>query len=66
MEEDVEEDVMEIAKYLHRKYEHTAKKVGWKTQEGTSVRFEELPEDNKQVMIEVAQNLLRDYDVNGE
>lgn len=58
-----EEDIEELARYLHRKYEHIAKKVGWKTQEGTSVRFDELPEENKQVMLELASNLINDYDI---
>ena len=45
----------ELAEWLHDTYERLAKQVGWKTQDGTSVKFEDLPEKNKSVMLRLAQ-----------
>lgn len=45
----------ELAEWLHDTYERLAKQVGWKTQDGTSVKFKDLPEKNKSVMLRLAQ-----------
>lgn len=57
------DDVERVARYLHNEYEDIARKVGWETQEGTSVRFHELPPENREVMVGLAAALLRDYDI---
>ena len=50
----------ELAEWLHNTYERIAKQVGWKTQEGTSVKFNDLPEKNKSVMLRLAQAIQLD------
>ena len=44
-----------IAEMLHNKYEEEAKRVGWKTQESCQVKFKDLPEKNKEVMLAIAE-----------
>lgn len=50
----------ELAEWLHDTYERLAKQVGWKTQDGTSVKFKDLPEKNKSVMLRLAQGIQLD------
>jgi len=50
----------ELAEWLHDTYEKLAKQIGWKTQEGTSVKFDDLPEKNKSVMLRLAQAIQLD------
>ncbi len=45
----------ELAEWLHDTYEAIAKEKGWKTQESTQVKFKDLPEANKSVMLNLAQ-----------
>lgn len=54
---------LELAMFLHRAYEEAAEKNDWETQDGTSVEFEELPEENQQTMIDVASAVLQEYEV---
>lgn len=56
-------DRQELAEWLHNEYEDIAVEVGWETQDGTSVPFDELPDDNKQVMLKLADRLLTVYDI---
>jgi len=49
----------ELAKFLHQRYEHHAKRLGWSTQAQCQVAFEDLPKANREVMLSVAQDLLR-------
>ena len=58
----VKMDKRELAEWLHNEYEEIAVEVGWETQDGTSVPFDELPEDNKQVMLKLADRLLTLYE----
>lgn len=44
----------EIARMLHEVYETNAKVVGWKTQKECRVRFQDLPESNRLVMLRMA------------
>jgi hypothetical protein len=48
----------EIAVMFHDYYEKIAKEVGWKTQDGCGVPFNNLPDKNKQVMLKVADKVL--------
>lgn len=45
----------EIAKSLHDYYELVSKSNGWQTQKETQVKFENLPEANKRVMINMGK-----------
>lgn len=47
----------QIAEWLHKVYEEEAEAVGWKTQDGTSVEFENLPEKNRETMLNVAERI---------
>lgn len=51
-------DKLELAKWLHDNYEEVAKTKGWNTQESCKVEFDNLPDDNKSTMIEIADRLL--------
>lgn len=50
-------EVYGLARWLHEQYEEIAADVGWDTQEGTSVDFDELPHKNRDVMIRMAMRL---------
>lgn len=50
-----------LAKLMHNVYEAKAKKVGWKTQESCRVEFDDLPEENKNTMLAVAEAILKEY-----
>ncbi len=47
-------DVYNLAEFMHNKYEVFAKEAGWKTQESCQVKFNDLPEKNKEVMVKMA------------
>ena len=47
-----------LAEWMHDEYEKIAKEKGWKTQESTRVKFQDLPEKNKEVMMEIATRLI--------
>ena len=49
-----------IARSFHDRYETLADKHGWKPQESTRVAWEDLPEQNRTLMIEVVRTLLSD------
>ena len=44
-------------------YEEIAVEVGWETQDGTSVPFDELPQDNQDVMLQLADRLLSNFKI---
>lgn len=47
-----------LAEWMHDEYEKIAKETGWKTQESTQVKFQDLPEKNREVMLEIARRLI--------
>ena len=51
---------VEIAKAFHETYETLAPRFDYKTREASAVPWEEVPEQNKQLMIAVVYNLLQD------
>ncbi len=53
-------DVKELAVFMHDEYERISKKIGWDTQDKCKVEFDDLPDENKQVMISMAFSLI-DY-----
>ena len=54
----------ELAKRFHDVYEKFAVEYGWKTQEQCQVEFEDLPKENRDLMVavvsEVCADLIRD------
>ena len=57
-----------IAEQLHNKYEELSKKEKWITQRTCQVGFKDLPEENKRVMLGLADFVLRlrkakDYEI---
>ena len=44
----------EIARLLHDEYEKAAKEEGWHTQKRCRVKFNDLPDANKRVMLRIA------------
>jgi hypothetical protein len=55
-----ETQVEAIAHAFHDSYEKQADEHGWQTQESTRVAWEDLPEQNRTLMIAVVSDLLRD------
>jgi len=53
----------ELAEWLHDSYEESAKIIGWDTQEKCKVPFDELPNMNKLVMLEMAHKLKQKFDI---
>ena len=51
-------DEVMLAEWMHDTYEEISKEKGWSTQEDCRVLFDDLPEKNKEVMLEVAGRLL--------
>lgn len=47
-----------LASLFHRSYEFHSKNEGWETQENCRVQFEDLPEENKKVMILVCGEII--------
>lgn len=55
---DYENNRYAVAEYLHNTYERLAKDVGWKTQKSCRVKFSELPEANRKVMLGMADAII--------
>jgi hypothetical protein len=54
------QQVTAIARAFHDRYEALSGQHGWETQERTRVAWEDLPEENRSLMIAVVRELLRD------
>jgi len=52
--------VVQIAKAFHERYEALAPSHGWDTQERSRVAWEDLPEENRGLMVSVVSALLAD------
>lgn len=55
--------VLFLAIWLHETYESQAREVGWKTQESCRVKFDELPEANKKVMLKIAKDICYNLEI---
>lgn len=55
--------VEHLARFMHDEYEKQAREVGWQSQETCRVSFNDLPDDNRQVMLKVAEAILARWDV---
>jgi hypothetical protein len=49
----------ELAQLFHESYERLAKEQGYKTREESAVPWEDVPEDNKRLMIATAAEVLK-------
>ena len=52
--------IKELAEFMHINYELISMELGWGTQEKCRVKFDDLPKENKQVMLKVAELVLKD------
>ena len=50
----------DLAKKFHTLYEKLAPEYGYKTREESAVQWEDVPEKNKQLMIRVCHEILKD------
>ncbi len=57
---DMRDAAERLAKRFHETYEELAPMYGYKTRSRTAVPWEDVPVDNKNLMIAVAVELLRD------
>ena len=48
-----------LAEWMHNQYEEISKQLKWETQKITRVNFDNLPEENRKVMIALAKRLLK-------
>ena len=48
----------QLAKEFHNTYENFAENNGWKTQKDCRVKFDDLPDKNKETMIDTCQHIL--------
>lgn len=46
-----------LAKWLHDNYESLAKEKNWQTQQNCKVEFDNLPSENKELMLSLADRL---------
>lgn len=56
-------DEYRLADFMHNNYEYFASQNGWTTQKKTRVNFEELPEENKQTMLDLAKHMIKTFDI---
>jgi len=52
-----------LAKWMHDQYEKISKKKKWKTQKKCRVKFADLPEENQNVMIELARRIIKKFNL---
>ena len=55
----------ELAEYMHKVYEEESIKVGWNTQKKCKVHFDDLPKENKEVMLRMAEAVSRWFSSHG-
>ena len=48
-----------LAEWMHNEYEKASKVVGWDTQKSCKVKFKDLPEENRKVMLIVAEKVAK-------
>lgn len=54
---ELEAELKTIAKQFHKTYERLAVEYGWKSQESCQVPFEQLPEENRELMLAVVREV---------
>jgi len=58
------EQAKKLAEWMHIQYEEISSELNWKTQKKCQVKFKDLPEENKRVMIALAKRLLKKKGLN--
>ena len=56
------EQILRLAKFMHEEYENSARLFGWVSQKACRVPFEELPEANVKTMLNVAKQIIEDFE----
>ena len=54
---ELEDEIKSIAMKFHETYERLSVEYGWKSQESCQVSFEELPEENRKLMLAVVREV---------
>jgi len=54
-----QQEIYELARFMHETYEDKARLYGWETQEKSRVAFEELPPENAKTMLAVAKEIIK-------
>lgn len=52
-----------LAEWLHDNYEEIARHEGWETKKECQVLFEDLPEQNREVMMELAKRIIKKFNL---
>lgn len=52
------QDVKDLAEFMHYNYLEIAEAKGWKVQENTNVSFEDLPQENRDIMLVLASKIM--------
>jgi len=60
---DRDSDVYRLADFMHSNYEYFAWKNDWRTQKRTRVAFDDLPETNRQTMLDLAEHLIKVFHI---
>ena len=55
----------ELAQFFHEAYEMLAPNFGYKTREASAVPWEEVPKQNKDLMVAVCQRVIERYFLDG-
>jgi hypothetical protein len=50
-----------LARYFHETYERLAPEFSYKTREASAVPWDDVPDNNKQLMIAVAERVIRRF-----
>lgn len=61
-EELKKEQILRLAKFMHEEYENSARLFGWESQKKCRVPFEELPSANAKTMLNVAKQIIEDFE----
>ena len=56
-----QDEIEELAEWLHKTYEKASSVRMWKTQKKCQVDFWDLPKENRLVMLDLAVEILRRY-----
>jgi len=57
--------IKDLAVFMHNEYEKIAKEKCWNTQKKTQVKFDKLPEENKETMLEIARRVMNWFENQG-
>ena len=57
-----QQEIYNLAKFMHEMYEDKARLYGWETQEKSRVAFRDLPPENAKTMLAVAKEVIEWFD----